>query len=166
MTNQAAEPVTDTDLQNLVQTYEATAASARSIHHTQVLACLRELQRLRDTNGTETVSNELLKLAEDAPMSAGTRSQLTALALRVAGIERELIDALHIGRDALAQLRESCEDARSDGRGCPLSDVGYDANGSPVVDVKACPEENGCMYPDKCPAGCRRDWKAVTRPAE
>ena len=38
---------------------------------------------------TKTLSDELLKLAEIAPMSAGTRTKLRDLALRVQALERE-----------------------------------------------------------------------------
>jgi len=56
---------------------------------------------------TNLVSADLLKLAEIAPMSAGTRTKLRDLALRVQALEREHAKALQIGGGALRELHES-----------------------------------------------------------
>lgn len=52
----------------------------------------------------KSASDELLELAEIAPMSAGTRTKLRKLALRVAAIEREHKAVAKIGGTALRQL--------------------------------------------------------------
>jgi hypothetical protein len=55
---------------------------------------------------TNEISAEMLKLAEDAPMSASTRSKLTALALRVQAMEREHATLSNVGGSALRQLHD------------------------------------------------------------
>lgn len=63
----------------------------------------------------KSASDELLELAEIAPMSAGTRTKLRKIALRVAAVERERTSVAKIGGAALRQL----VDAVAEGRGPP-----------------------------------------------
>jgi hypothetical protein len=53
---------------------------------------------------TNLVSDELLRLAEIGPMSAGTRVLLRRAALRVQALEREHSNLAHLGGSALGQL--------------------------------------------------------------
>jgi hypothetical protein len=53
-----------------------------------------------------TISDEMLRLAEDELMSAGTRTKLASLTLRVQAMERELATLANVGGSALRQLHE------------------------------------------------------------
>lgn len=58
---------------------------------------------------TKTVGDELIELSEIAPMSAGTRTKLRDLALKVQALEREHETLAHLGGAALGQLYQQSE---------------------------------------------------------
>ena len=78
--------------------------------HGRVLQGVPEDSLVTNERVTAPLAAELMQLVTSAPMSAGTRNKLQAIALRVAAVEREHTKLAQIGGAALRELHASADE--------------------------------------------------------